>query len=252
MNIRLLAVVFAFFLPPTVVCCSAQTTTFFDLSPFDGSEDLIDFDNQGIRPFDQLNRINSVVFNLVDEGTLNDTGQGPTGASIPNTTNAREFAPFDGSVFFNFQFGVDLELRFDNPINTASAEIRTRRSSSASETLTFELYNGASFVSSVTIDDRGGDDFFSYGVQSNDLFDRLIIRNRPDQRFGMDNLRYGLVADPVPLGDVNLDGAVNFFDIAPFIELLSAGGFQVEADFDSSGEITFLDIAPFIDALSSQ
>lgn len=251
MNLRLLAAGFAFFLLSTVVCCSAQTTTFFDPSPYDGSEGLIDFDNQGVRPFDELDRVNAVMFNLLDEGTLNDTGEGPTGASIPNTTNAREFAPFDGPVFINFGFGVDLELRFDNPINTASAEIRTRPSSVVEETLTFELYNGGNFISSVTIDDRGGDDFFSYGVQSTVPFDRLIIRNRPDQRLGMDNLRYALVA-PELLGDVNLDGVVNFFDIAPFIELLSTGGFQIEGDTNLSGEINFLDIALFIDLLSNQ
>ena len=248
MNLRLLAAGFVFFLLSTVVCCSAQTTTFFDPSPYDGSEGLIDFDNQGVSPFDVIDRINSVEFNLVDEGTLNDAFEGPTGAS---SGIAREFAPLDGPVFINFQFGVDLELRFDNPINTASAEIRTGSSTTEDETLTFELYNGGNFISSVTIDDRGGDDFFSYGVQSTVPFDRLIIRNRPDQRLGMDNLRYALVA-PELLGDVNLDGVVNFFDIAPFIELLSTGGFQIEGDTNLSGEINFLDIALFIDLLSNQ
>ena len=51
------------------------------------------------------------------------------------------------------------------------------------------------------------------------------------------------------LGDVNVDGEVNFLDISPFIVLLSAGGFQEEADIDGNGVVDFLDIAPFISLL---
>ena len=58
--------------------------------------------------------------------------------------------------------------------------------------------------------------------------------------------------DPVLLGDVNLDGAVDFLDIAPFIAVLSSAGFQAEADVDQSGEVNFLDIAVFIEILSVQ
>lgn len=60
------------------------------------------------------------------------------------------------------------------------------------------------------------------------------------------------IPSPVLLGDVNLDGAVNFLDISPFISLLSAGGFQEEADIDQSLEVNFLDITPFIGLLSTQ
>ena len=58
--------------------------------------------------------------------------------------------------------------------------------------------------------------------------------------------------DEILLGDVNLDEAVNFFDISPFIVVLSGagGGFQEEADIDRNGSVNFLDIAPFIDILS--
>lgn len=56
----------------------------------------------------------------------------------------------------------------------------------------------------------------------------------------------------VLLGDVNLDGVVTFLDIAPFIAILAAEGFQAEADLDQSGVVDFLDISPFITALASQ
>jgi len=52
------------------------------------------------------------------------------------------------------------------------------------------------------------------------------------------------------LGDVDLNGTVNFIDIAPLIAILSNGDFLAEADCDESGEVNFLDIAPFIAILS--
>ena len=52
------------------------------------------------------------------------------------------------------------------------------------------------------------------------------------------------------LGDVNVDGEVNFLDISPFIVLLSAGDFQDEADVDGNGVVNFLDISPFINLLT--
>ena len=52
------------------------------------------------------------------------------------------------------------------------------------------------------------------------------------------------------LGDLNLDGEVTFLDIPNFIQLLSDGGFQAEADFDQDGDVGFQDIQPFIDVLS--
>ena len=53
------------------------------------------------------------------------------------------------------------------------------------------------------------------------------------------------------LGDVNLDGGVDFLDISPFISLLAGSSFQDEADTNRDGEINFLDISPFISLLSS-
>ncbi|MCL4144108.1 UNVERIFIED_CONTAM: hypothetical protein GTU68_054324, partial [Idotea baltica] len=55
---------------------------------------------------------------------------------------------------------------------------------------------------------------------------------------------------PIILGDVNLDGFVDFLDISPFIAVLSAGGNQAEADVNQDGVVDFLDISPFIALLS--
>lgn len=56
----------------------------------------------------------------------------------------------------------------------------------------------------------------------------------------------------VLLGDVNLDGVTSFLDIAPFISVLSASGFQAEADCNEDGMVNFLDISFFINILSGQ
>ena len=52
--------------------------------------------------------------------------------------------------------------------------------------------------------------------------------------------------EEVLLGDVNLDGTVNFFDVPPFIGLLTTGDYQVEADVNQDDAVSFLDISPFI------
>ena len=54
---------------------------------------------------------------------------------------------------------------------------------------------------------------------------------------------------PPTLGDCNIDGVVDFMDIAPFIEILSSGSFLDEADCNQDGEVNFLDIGPFISIL---
>ena len=48
------------------------------------------------------------------------------------------------------------------------------------------------------------------------------------------------------LGDVNLDGTVNFLDIPSFIDLLSSGTYQFEGDLNTDGHVSFLDISPFV------
>ena len=62
---------------------------------------------------------------------------------------------------------------------------------------------------------------------------------------------FRITGAPVILGDINRDGVVDFFDIAPFIAILTSGDFQVEADFDKNEVISFGDINPFIKALQA-
>lgn len=58
------------------------------------------------------------------------------------------------------------------------------------------------------------------------------------------------VQDGFLLGDVNLDGEVNLLDVAPFVDLLSTGGFQLEADINGDGTVNLLDVSGFVQLLS--
>ena len=57
-------------------------------------------------------------------------------------------------------------------------------------------------------------------------------------------------AGGILIGDVNCDGAVDLLDVAPFVAILEAGGFDPKADIDQNGVVDLLDVAPFVDLLS--
>jgi len=63
-----------------------------------------------------------------------------------------------------------------------------------------------------------------------------------------DNLSHSVTF--VSIGDANVDGEVNFFDIAPFISILASGGYLAQADANQDEVVDFLDINPFIEVLS--
>ncbi|MEM9411816.1 MAG: dockerin type I repeat-containing protein, partial [Planctomycetota bacterium] len=52
------------------------------------------------------------------------------------------------------------------------------------------------------------------------------------------------------LGDTNGDGVVNLLDVQPFVQFLSSGQYQKEADLDGDGFVNLLDVGPFVDLLS--
>lgn len=66
---------------------------------------------------------------------------------------------------------------------------------------------------------------------------------------GIDNIRFDQVAAP-GTGDVNQDGTTDLLDVAPFVQLLSSGGYQVEADINGDGAVNLLDVGPFVDLLA--
>ena len=66
----------------------------------------------------------------------------------------------------------------------------------------------------------------------------------------LDSLRT-ITSEPTLLGDVNLDGVVDFFDLDLFVSVLTSLTFQDEADINRDGVVNFFDITPFIGILSN-
>ena len=62
-----------------------------------------------------------------------------------------------------------------------------------------------------------------------------ILQSDPNQQFS-------LFPITTLLGDINLDGQVDFLDISPFISVLASRDFQAEADINEDGLVNFLDI----------
>jgi hypothetical protein len=52
------------------------------------------------------------------------------------------------------------------------------------------------------------------------------------------------------LGDVNCDGVVDLLDVAPFVAILTSGGFDPKADINQDGQVTLTDVAPFVALLT--
>ena len=98
-------------------------------------------------------------------------------------------------------------------------------------------------------------DSFDFGmlafyVNSN-VFGSSNAAGDPDNGIDFSNVAVVFFSNtPFVLGDVDQSGTVDFLDIGPFVNLLSTGGFMLQADIDGSGAVDFLDIGPFIAILS--
>ena len=84
------------------------------------------------------------------------------------------------------------------------------------------------------------------GTTFGDGFDVDSISMLP----GEATIRVRTKPTPILLGDVNQDGSINLLDIGPFIDLVSNGGFQLEADMNQDGAVNLLDIGPFVDVIA--
>ncbi len=82
------------------------------------------------------------------------------------------------------------------------------------------------------------------------FWSRAVSNEEITQLFNDGNGFPLLPTPPVLLGDTNQDGDVNLLDVAPFIELLSSGEYQAEADVNEDCVVNLLDVSGFIDILS--
>ena len=93
----------------------------------------------------------------------------------------------------------------------------------------------------------------TFDVTEGTLYQIRVGGFRPTGTFGASEgniVLNGELATSVLLGDVNMDGTVDFADISPFIAILTNGGFTVEADINQDGLVDFADISPFVGLLT--
>ena len=107
---------------------------------------------------------------------------------------------------------------------------------------------GAPFESPMSTDGNWQKTTLAWNSGSSD-FAMLELVNLSSQfsgnDFAVDDISFAPVKETL-LGDVNLDGVVNLLDVAPFVERLSNGEFQAEADCNQDGVVNLLDVDPFI------
>jgi hypothetical protein len=177
---------------------------FLSPSLFGGTESIVTFEEGSLPVSGPFTSVGGVGFLLLDTDTNDSTGFGPTIANDGSGVFAREFGPSSGR-FLNMisvqtgDFFNDLRITLPSMVLAIAMEIRSGQPGNDVDDLTFELYAGATAIATLTTPIRGQTNFLFYGIESDTAFDTLVIRQRPDARFGIDNLRYGNPgAQPVP------------------------------------------------------
>ena len=189
----------------------------------------------------------------IDETFIADPDFSVTGSNVNATTQEDEQTlTIVGSTAWWF---VDSDEDGSITIDTFGSDFDTQLQ-------VFEFVPGAGFAGLILV---ASNDDASGGLQSRVTFDMTAgtcyeIRVggfRGSQRIS-DGSEGNIVlsgafvpeAVDVLIGDVNLDGEVDFADISSFIAALSSGTFQAEADTDENGVVNFADISGFIAILS--
>ena len=86
------------------------------------------------------------------------------------------------------------------------------------------------------------------------LFIGVLLHNacRLSVGFGVNGINgVGFGVNFLSLSGVDLDGEVTFSDISPFIGILAAGTYLIEADCNLDGVVDFADIPAFIAILQA-
>ncbi len=175
---------------------SAALTTFASPAAFAPGATFIGFDGGGVAPGAAFRSLGGVGFALLTQGTLTDTGFGPSIAGGPNSTIPRAFAPTDGILFLNTinsngPFFADLRITLPGLFGAIAFELSGGGGLGVPDTLSFEVYRGATPLGTLSGGTASLRSFAFHGIASDTAFDTLVIRQTPDSRFLLENLRFG-------------------------------------------------------------
>ncbi len=99
--------------------------------------------------------------------------------------------------------------------------------------------------------DDGTEELYNLPDENQNLADGSLTTTEQSNYDALNVKLDAILTSPL-LCDVNRDGLVNFGDIEPFVDLLIAGAYQVEADCNQDNLVDFADIPVFIAALINQ
>ena len=189
-----------------------------------------------------------------DNVVTNISGQRALGINNPSISNGNFDLIGDGNDSADFNPGETLTFTFDQAVQFTSIELESVIAEDSFDVLVdgvavLETTGDDSFI-----DDLGGLTGLTIAAGSEITFavDGILapdLTDLPSTSIRIETFTVEIVGSTL-LGDVNLDGTVNFLDISPFIAVLSGGIDQAEADCNEDGEVNFLDISPFISILS--
>ena len=161
-----------------------------------------------------------------------------------NNGNVNVFEALGSDELIDFVPGNDALIAFEstNAISITGDDFGFIIAGTALPTL--NIYVPENFVSGSTL--SGAATFTDLAF---DDLSSLVGETRTLDLAGNITVSFETVTEIV-LGDSNLDGEVNFFDIAPFITVLANGSFLEQADVNQDDEVNFFDIAPLIAILT--
>ena len=194
-------------------------------------------------------------------GTVTFTGFGPPDLTVDNqfaTTSGQNYLGADDPNSANLFFGgyeIDMQFATSNAIGLFLITSEMPGLSIFDDDIELTVPGiGSVFLDVDSIESTlvGGDRVFFIGlIDTMQNFSSAQIRYSigafESVTFNIDDVKTAIDA---LLGDVNRDGVVNLLDIEPFIDLLSGGGYQIEADINQDGVVNLIDIEPFVDLLS--
>ena len=189
-----------------------------------------------------------------DNVVTNISGQRALGINNPSISNGNFDLIGDGNDSADLNPGETLTFTFDQAVQFTSIELESVEAEDSFDVLVdgvavLETTGDDSFI-----DDLGGLTGLTIAAGSEITFavDGILapdLTDLPSTSIRIETFTVEIVGSTL-LGDVNLDGTVDFLDISPFIAVLSGGIDQAEADCNEDGVVNFLDISPFISILS--